>query len=78
MTWTVPSQAKFAVVETRDFASGDVLDNGSFTIPGLDNPANGGQRIRVLRTNEVVIAGGLVGSRLQIQIQVEVDPVVIQ
>ncbi len=78
VTWTVPSQAKFAVVETRDFASGDVLDNGSFTIPGLDNPANGGQRIRVLRTNEVIIGGGLLGSRLQIQIQVEVDPVVIQ
>lgn len=78
VTWTVPSQAKFAEIETRDFAAVQLLDDGSFTIPGLNNPANAGQRLRLFRFNEVDVAGGLLGSRLQIKIRAEVEPFVVQ
>jgi len=78
VTWTVPSQAKFAEIETRDFSATQLLDDGSFTIPGLDNPVNANQRIRLFRFNEVEAAGGLMGSRLQIKIRAEVEPVVVQ
>ena len=78
VTWTVPSQAKFAEIETRDFSAIELLDDGSFTIPGLDNPANANQRIRLFRFNEVEAAGGLAGSRLQIKIRAQVEPVVVQ
>lgn len=78
VTWTVPSQAKFAEIETRDFSAIELLDDGSFTIPGLDNPVNANQRIRLFRFNEVEAAGGLAGSRLQIKIRAQVEPVVVQ
>lgn len=78
VTWTVPSQAKFAEIETRDFSAVQLLDNGSFTIPALNNPVNADQRIRLFRFNDVEVAGGLAGSRLQIKIRAEVEPVVVQ
>lgn len=78
VTWTVPSQAKFAEIETRDFSAVQLLDDGSFTISGLDNPVNANQRIRLFRFNEVEAAGGLIGSRLQIKIRAQVEPVVVQ
>ena len=78
VTWTTPSQAQFARVETNNMVSGLLLDDGSFVIAGADNPAEPAQFILVLRTNQVTIAGGLLGSRLQIEIEAEVTPVVIQ
>lgn len=78
VTWTVPSQAKFAEIETRDFAQVQLLDDGSLVIPGANNPANASQRIRLFRFNEVDVAGGLAGSRLQIKIRAQVEPVVVQ
>lgn len=78
VTWTVPSQAKFAEIETRDFAQLQLLDDGSFVIPGANNPANANQRIRLFRFNEVDVAGGLAGSRLQIKIRAQVEPVVVE
>jgi len=43
-----------------------------------NNPANANQRIRLFRFNEVDIAGGLAGSRLQIKIRAEVEPIVVE
>ncbi len=69
VTWTTPTQAQFARVETNDMVSGLLLDDGSFVIAGVDNPAEPAQSVFVLRTNQVTVAGGLLGSRLQIEIE---------
>ncbi len=76
--WTPPSQAEGAEIETRDLARLALPDSGAYMIAGVDNPVNATQRIRVFRFNGVDIAGGLVGSRLQIKIRAEVEPVVVQ
>ena len=78
VTWSMPSQAKFAEIETRDYAALQLLDDGSVTIPGLNNPVNLSQRLRLFRFNDVDIAGGLLGSRLQIKIRSEIEPYVVQ
>lgn len=76
--WTVPSQAKSAEVETRDFGPATLPDTGAYIIAGANNPARASQRIRVFRFNEVDIAGGLLGSRLRVQVRKTVEPVIVQ
>ncbi len=76
--WSVPSQAKSAEVETKDFGPVTLLDTGAYVISGANNPANASQRVRVFRFNEVDIAGGLPGSRLRVQVRNTVEPVIVQ
>jgi len=76
--WTVPSQAKAAEVETRDFGPATLPDTGAYVIAGADNPPNASQRIRVFRFNEVDVAGGLPGSRLRVTVRNAVEPVIVQ
>lgn len=76
--WTVPSMAKSAEVETRDFGPATLPDTGAYQISGASNPARPDQRIRVYRFNEVDIAGGLVGSRLRVTVRKTVEPVTAQ
>src|SRR3990172_3554509 len=76
--WTVPSRAKSAEVETRDFGPVTLPDTGAYEIAGTSNPARPDQRIRVFRFNEVDIAGGLVGSRLRVTVRKTVEPVTVQ
>lgn len=76
--WTVPSKAKSAELETRDFGPITLPDTGAYRIAGVDNPARVDQRIRVFRFNEVDMAGGLVGSRLRVKVRKTVEPVVVQ
>ena len=76
--WTVPSKAKSAEVETRDFGPVTLPDTGAYRIAGVDNPARPDQRIRVFRFNEVDMAGGLTGSRLRVKVRKTVEPVVVQ
>jgi hypothetical protein len=76
--WTVPSQAKSAEVETKDFGPVTLPDTGAYVIAGANNPVNASQRIRVFRFNEVDIAGGLPGSRLRVQVRKTVEPVTVQ
>ena len=76
--WTVPSQAKSAEVETRDFGPVTLPDTGAYVIAGANNPPNASQRIRVFRFNEVDIAGGLPGSRLRVTVRNTVEPVIVQ
>jgi len=76
--WTVPSRAKSAEIETRDFGPATLPDTGAYVIPGPNNPARPDQRIRVFRFNEVDVAGGLLGSRLRVTVRKTVDPVTVQ
>jgi len=76
--WTVPSQAKSAEVETKDFGPVTLPDTGAYVIAGVSNPPNASQRIRVFRFNEVDVAGGLPGSRLRVTVRTTVEPVTVQ
>lgn len=76
--WTVPSQAQFAEMETRDFGPFTAPDNGTYTFPAAQNPVRADQRVRVFRFNEVTIAGGRPGSRLRVEVRRTVEPVVVQ
>ena len=78
VSWTVPSQAKSAELETRDFGPVLMPDNGTFQIPAESNPARSDQRIRVFRFNELDIAGGLLGSRMRVEIRQTVEPIIVQ
>ncbi len=78
ITWTAPSQAVSAEVETLDFGPALVPDNGTYVVSIANNVANGAQRIRVFRYNEVAIAGGLIGSRMQVEVRQTVEPVIVQ
>jgi hypothetical protein len=76
--WSVPSQAKSAEVETKDFGPVTLPDTGAYVISGTNNPANASQRVRVFRFNEVDIAAGLPGSRLRVQVRKTVEPITVQ
>ena len=76
--WSVPSKAKSAELETRDFGPITLPDTGVYRIAGIDNPARLDQRIRVFRFNEVDIAGGLIGSRLRVTVRKTVEPIVVR
>lgn len=78
VTWDVPSQARSAELETHDYGSVVVPDNGEAVVPGLQNVARTAQRIRIWRFNEVDIAGGLPGSRLKVKVRQTVEPVIVQ
>jgi hypothetical protein len=78
ITWTRPSEASGADLETRDFTAGAIPDAGSFLVPGASNPARPDQRIRLWRHNRVDIAGGLPGSTLQLSIRNTAEPIVVQ
>jgi hypothetical protein len=78
ITWTRPSEAVAADLETRDFSVGGISDVGTFTISGINNPARPDQRIRLWRYNQVNIAGGLTGSQLKLSIRNTVEPVIVQ
>lgn len=76
--WTVPSRATQAELETKNFGPQAMPDTGAYAIPGASNPAEAAQRIRVFRFNEVTIAGGLIGSRMRVQVRNTVEPVIVQ
>lgn len=76
--WTVPSQAKSAMLETRDFGPLALPDTGAYVIAGANNPVNSNQRVRVSRYNEVDVNGGLPGSRLRVTVEQTVQPINVQ
>lgn len=76
--WDVPSQARGAEIETRDYQSSVVPDNGQAIVPAESNLARAEQRIRVRRYNEVDIVGGLPGSRLEVSIRREIEPIMVR
>lgn len=76
--WDVPSRARSAEVETKDYGPVLLPDTGAVIIPGASNPARVDQRIRVFRFNEVDIAGGLFGSRMRVEVRQSVDPLIVE
>lgn len=76
--WAVPSRATQAELETRDFGPQALPDTGVYVIAAANNPARPDQRIRVFRFNEVNIAGGLLGSRMRVQVRNTIEPVIVQ
>ncbi len=78
--WTKTTTAEIAEVETRDYgpalstAVGDT-DDGSFVIPG-SSTVRDNQRVRVTRSNDVTLTGGLPGSSFKVSIRNSVSPVV--
>lgn len=76
--WTVPSRAKSAELETRDFGPTTLPDSGAYQVPGPSSQARPDQRVRVFRFNEVDVAGGLLGSRLRVTVRRTVEPIVVQ
>jgi hypothetical protein len=76
--WSVPSRAKSAMLETRDFGPLALPDTGVYVIAGANNPVNSSQRVRLSRYNEVDVAGGLPGSRLRVTIEQTVEPINVQ
>lgn len=78
VTWTRPSEAAGADVETRDYTAEGIADTGSHVVPmGFIQPRTD-ERVRVKRFNKVDIAGGLFGSELKLSIRVTVEPIVVQ
>ncbi len=75
--WNVPSQARSAEVETKDYGPVLLPDTGAVIIPAASNPAAADQRIRVFRFNEVDIAGGLFGSRMRLEVRQSVHPLIV-
>lgn len=73
--WSVPSRAKSAMLETRDFGPLALPDTGAYVIAGANNPVNSNQRVRLSRYNEVDVAGGLPGSRLRVTIKQTIEPI---
>ncbi len=78
VTWTAPSQARSAELETRDYGPVVVPDTGAAMIPSLELEARIDERIRIYRFNEVDISGALIGSRLRVEVRQTVEPVVVQ
>jgi len=78
VTWTRPSEAAGADLETRDFTASGIPDAGTYTVPGANNPPRSNQRVRVWRYNQVNPAGGLAGSRLRLSIRNTVEPIIVQ
>ena len=78
VSWTVPSQAVNAEVETNDWGPALVPDAGVYVIPVASNVANASQRIRVYRYNEVGITGGLFGSRMRVEVRQTLEPITVQ
>ncbi len=78
ITWTRPSEAAGADMETRDFTASGIPDVGTYTVLGVNNPARPDQRVRVWRYNQVNPAGALAGSRLRLSIRNTVEPIIVQ
>lgn len=78
VTWSRGAEAFRAEVSSREYQAQDILDTGTHTIPGVDIQSRPDERIRVTRYNEVQIAGGLAGSRLQLRLRQTMEPLLVQ
>lgn len=79
ISWTTPLTAKSVAIETKDYGPALAPDTGTYTIPATGNPPRTSpQRLTVSRVNEVDIAAGLPGSRLDVTFKNTVDPYTVQ
>jgi hypothetical protein len=77
VTWSRSVEAYRAEVTSREYEAQDILDTGTHTIPGVDIQVRPDERVRVTRFNEVLPAGGLPGSRLQLRLRQTLEPLVV-
>src|SRR5205085_2797372 len=77
VSWTTPTTAKSVTLTTRDFTI-QAPDMGTYVIAAANNPVRTSQRVILSRFNEVDIAGGLSGSKLQVTCTMSVDPFIVQ
>ena len=77
VSWTTPSVAQSVTITTRDFNAADVSDTGSYDIAGTDNPARTNQRVIIVRSNQLDLAGGLSGSLAKVTVTRRVDPFIV-
>ncbi|TMA41404.1 MAG: hypothetical protein E6J82_12635 [Deltaproteobacteria bacterium] len=77
VSWTTPSVAQSVTITTRDFNAADVSDTGSYDIAGTDNPARTNQRVIIVRSNQLDLAGALSGSLAKVTVTRRVDPFIV-
>ena len=77
VSWTTPSVAQSVTITTRDFNATDVSDTGSYDIAGTNNPARTNQRVIIVRSNQLDLAGGLSGSLAKVTVTRRVDPFIV-
>jgi len=78
ISWTTPSTAKAATINTRDLAAISMPDTGAYTIAAANNPPRASQRVIVSRSNETDVAGALPGSLFSVKVTNSVDPFTVQ
>ena len=77
-----PSGADAASLDTRELDNIAVADTGEYTVPGsgLKKPDTGKtaeERVRVVRSSSVALAGAVAGSKLTVSISNEITFVVL-
>ena len=78
VTWNRTADAFRVNVDSREYEAQNILDTGTHTIPGVDIHARPDERIRVTRYNQVQMAGGLAGSRLQLRLRQTLEPLIVR
>ena len=77
VSWEASALARGVEIETRDYDSPVLADNGSAVISAENNVERADQRIRVYRTNSVDIVGALPDSELELRIRNTVEPIIV-
>jgi len=79
VSWTTPSVAKAATISLSGGGfSIQAPDTGAYDVPATDNPARTGQRVTIVRSNEVDIGGGLPGSSIKVTVSNRGDSFTVQ
>jgi len=58
--------------------SAQAPDTGAYDVPAASNTARTGQRVTIVRSNEVDIAGGLPGSSMKVTVSNRGDTFTVQ
>lgn len=79
VSWTTPAVAKAATISLSGGGfSVQAPDIGAYDVPAGNNPARTGQRVTIVRSNEVDIAGGLPGSSMKVTVSNRGDTFTVQ
>jgi len=79
VSWTTPAVAKAATISLSSGGfSAQAPDTGAYDVPAASNTARTGQRVTIVRSNEVDIAGGLPGSSMKVTVSNRGDTFTVQ
>jgi len=74
VSWTTPTVAKAATISLGSGGfSAQAADTGAYDVPAGSNPARTGQRVTIVRSNEVDVGGGLPGSSMKVTVSLRGD-----